>query len=64
MFQTQYSVRSLEGFGLTDGEGTERLWSYLRPLSTVTKEMTQTHRKELLNDALNHFCRRKIAGLG
>ena len=62
--QVNFSVRYLQGFGLTDGEGTERLWSYLRPLSVVTKEMTPVHRLEVLNDALLHFCERKTANLG
>lgn len=54
----------MKGFGLTDGEATERLWSFLRPLAKITKEMTNEHRVALLNDALFHYCRRKTAGLG
>ena len=57
-------MRYLEGFGLTDGEGTERLWSFLRPLSVITKEMTPVHRVEVLNDALIHFCQHKTVNLG
>ena len=57
-------MRHIQGLGLTDGEGVERMWSFLRPLSTVTKEMTPTHRTELLEDALQHYSRRKVAGLG
>ncbi len=63
-FQIEYSVRHIPGFGLTDGEGVERMWSFLRPLSTMTKEMTPTHRTELLEDALQHYCHRKRSGLG
>lgn len=59
-----FSVRYLKGFGLTDGEGTERLWSFLRPLSAITKEMTPVHRLEVLNDALLHHNHRKTATLG
>jgi hypothetical protein len=62
--QVNFSVRYLKGFGLTDGEGTERLWSFLRPLSAITKEMIPVHRLEVLNDALLHFSRRKTALLG
>ncbi|GAA6111800.1 uncharacterized protein LOC120485855 isoform X2 [Tachysurus ichikawai] len=38
--QIKYSTRRLDGFGLTDGEGMERLWSFLRRFARVTKEMT------------------------
>ncbi|KAI8498153.1 hypothetical protein Bbelb_240970 [Branchiostoma belcheri] len=54
-----YSPRRMEGFGLTDGEGMERLWSYLRPFFRVTKEMTPSHRLDLLTDATLHYARRK-----
>ncbi|XP_078608414.1 uncharacterized protein LOC144880223 [Branchiostoma floridae x Branchiostoma japonicum] len=57
--QILYSTRRKDGFGLTDGEGMERLWSYLRLFSRSTKEMTPTHRIDLLTDALLHFARRK-----
>lgn len=60
----EYSSRNLTGFGLTDGEGTERLWSYLRPLAKITKEMTPSRRLDLLNYALCHFAKRKTANLG
>jgi len=59
-----YSCRSKAGFGMTDGEGAERLWSYLRPLSAITKEMTPSHRIDLLNEALLHYATRKTAGFG
>jgi hypothetical protein len=62
--QVNFSSRHLDGFGLTDGEGTERLWSYLRPLAVMTKEMTPNHRQDLLNDSLLHYAMRKTAGLG
>lgn len=62
--QVNFSCRHITGFGLTDGEGTERLWSYLRPLATMTKEMTPSHRIDLLNDAVMHYAMRKTAGIG
>ncbi|XP_035852925.1 uncharacterized protein LOC116055146 [Sander lucioperca] len=55
--------RRLEGFGLTDGEGMERLWSFLRRFARVTKEMTPSHRLDLLTDALLHYGRRKSTDL-
>jgi hypothetical protein len=42
----------------------ERLWAYLRPFSAITKEMTQSHRVDLLSDALRHYKCRKMCQLG
>ena len=58
------SVRRMEGFGMLDGESTERLWAYLRPFYKTTKEMTTNHRIHLLDKALLHFVKRKNASLG
>ncbi|XP_014669631.1 PREDICTED: uncharacterized protein LOC106810710 [Priapulus caudatus] len=52
--QVKYSPRRLSNIGLTDGEGMERLWSYLRRFNRITKEMTPDHRVALLDDALLH----------
>ncbi|XP_014676938.1 PREDICTED: uncharacterized protein LOC106816820 [Priapulus caudatus] len=39
-----------------NGEGMERLWSYLRRFNRITKEMTPDHhRVALLDDALLHY---------
>jgi Kyakuja-Dileera-Zisupton transposase len=59
-----YSTHQLPGFGLTDGECTERFWSYLRPLAAITKDMTSSHRTDLSDAALCHFAAGKTAGLG
>ncbi len=40
------------GFGLSDGEVCERLWSFLRRFATMTKEMRPAHRVDVLTDAL------------
>ncbi|GAA6086757.1 uncharacterized protein LOC120488660 isoform X2 [Tachysurus ichikawai] len=58
--QIKYSTRRL---GLTDGEGMERLWSFLQRFARVTKEMTPSHRLDLLTDALLHYGRRKSTDL-
>ncbi|CAG2209726.1 unnamed protein product [Mytilus edulis] len=47
--------RRTENHGLTDGEGIERLWSYLGGFSTITKEMTPENRTDLLTDGLIYF---------
>eukprot|EP00795_Rhopilema_esculentum_P002632 gene2632-828_t len=61
--QIQFAVRFLSDFGITDGEGVERLWSYLRQFTAITKEMTPSHRIDLLTDGLIHFAQRKNASL-
>ena len=54
---------NIEGFGLTDGENVERLWSYLGRFSKMTKEMSG-NRIDLLSDALSHYCKVKQRKLG
>eukprot|EP00112_Aurelia_sp_Birch-Aquarium-sp1_P004496 Seg151.1 transcript_id=Seg151.1/GoldUCD/mRNA.D3Y31 product="hypothetical protein" protein_id=Seg151.1/GoldUCD/D3Y31 len=61
--QVQFAVRFLADFGITDGEGVERLWSYLRQFTAITKEMTPSHRIDLLTDGLIHFAQRKNASM-
>ena len=50
-----YSPRQCEGFGLSDGEVMERLWSYLRRFSRMTKEMRPAHRVDILAHALLYY---------
>lgn len=40
---------------MTDGEGVERFWSYLRQFSTITKEMSVDKRTDVLTDASLHY---------
>ncbi|XP_078586229.1 uncharacterized protein LOC144868130 [Branchiostoma floridae x Branchiostoma japonicum] len=61
--QLKYSTRRLPGFGLTDGESVERMWSYLRRFGRTTKEMTPSRRIDLLTDALLHYARRKTTDI-
>ena len=53
----------MEGFALSDGEVCERLWSFMRRFSRMTKEMRPSHRVDVLTDALLHFSRLTIANL-
>ena len=62
--QHQFSPRNIAGFGLTDGENVERLWSYLGRFARMTKEMSAGNRVDLLTDALSHYCKRKQSKLG
>ena len=64
MCRNQFSPRNIEGFGLTDGENVERLWSYLGRISRMTKEMSSGNRIDLLSDVLYHYCRKKQRKLG
>ncbi|KAH9462420.1 hypothetical protein Pst134EB_006313 [Puccinia striiformis f. sp. tritici] len=42
--QLQYHPRLNDGWGLSDGEGLERLWSYLSPLVSNLRYSTRNHR--------------------
>ena len=53
--QVVYSPQRCEGLGLSDGEVMERLWSYLRRFSRMTKEMRPAHRTEVLTHALLYY---------
>jgi len=53
--QLQYNPRNISGFGLSDGEVVERLWSYLRRFAAMTKEMHPSHRVDVLSDALMYY---------
>ncbi|XP_044181302.1 uncharacterized protein LOC114971817 [Acropora millepora] len=53
--QVQFSPRRTPNIGLTDGEGVERFWSYLRQFSTITKEMSVDKRVDVLTDASLHY---------
>lgn len=53
--QVQFSPRRTINIGLTDGEGVERFWSYLRQFSTITKEMSVNKRTDVLTDASLHY---------
>lgn len=56
ILQILLGPRRTENHGLTDGEGIERLWSYLGGFSTITKEMTPENRTtDLLTDGLIYF---------
>ncbi len=63
VLQLRNSARYLSGFGLTDGEVMERLWSYLRRFSKMTKEMRPSHRIDILSDALLHYGRQSASNL-
>ena len=43
---------------MVDGEVLERLWSYLRLFKKMTKEITASHREDILSDALFFLCQK------
>ena len=57
------SPRYQTGFGLTDGEVMERLWSFLRQFSKMTKEMRPSHRIDVLTDALLYYGKRSAKNI-
>ncbi|PKY55333.1 hypothetical protein RhiirA4_329301, partial [Rhizophagus irregularis] len=62
--QCIYHPRKREGFGLTDGEWLERLWSYLGKFTKTTRIMTPSYRKFILSLALDHFAETRIQKIG
>ena len=64
LLQLLYSPRSLDNCGLTDGEAAERLWSYLRRLGKITKEMRPSHRIDVLTSGLIHYASKACWKLG
>ena len=61
--QIKYNPRNILGFGLSDGEVVERVWSYLRRFSAMTKEMHPSHRIDVLSDALTYYCQKSARNL-
>lgn len=58
------SPRYIEGFGMTDGEVMERLWSHMRRFSRMTKEMRPSHRIDVLTDVFIYCGQKAAANLG
>ena len=56
--------RNIPGYTLSDGEAVERLWSYLRRFSAMTKEMRPAHRVDVLSHALLHYSRYACDNIG
>ena len=49
---------------MTDGEWTERIWSFLRPFSQITKDQTIAHREDTLTAAVMYLAGKKNAVMG
>ncbi|KAJ7058293.1 hypothetical protein C8F01DRAFT_1305830 [Mycena amicta] len=53
-----------EGVGRTDGEGIERTWAVLNPISFSTKEMGKGNRRDTIEDKIDHINFEKNVGEG
>lgn len=62
--QVLRNPRNISGYALSDGEVVERLWSYLRRFSAMTKEMRPAHRTDVLTHALLHYGRCASENIG
>ena len=49
---------------MVDGEVLERLWSYLKQFKKMTKEMSVSHREDIISDALFYLCEKQRSRLG
>ncbi|KAL9940487.1 hypothetical protein V8E36_001192 [Tilletia maclaganii] len=61
--QLLYNPRNLPGFGLTDGEGMERVWSELSNLIKTTRSMSRGERRHLLENGCQQLALSRRLGL-
>ncbi|KAA1107280.1 hypothetical protein PGT21_008729 [Puccinia graminis f. sp. tritici] len=61
--QLDYNPRLNEGWGLSDGEGLERMWSYLSPLVSPLRYATRNHRLAAISHRLKYHNNRGIKQL-
>ena len=62
--QLSYSPVNCKGIGLSDGEVLERMWSYLQRFGRMTKEMSPSHRVDILCHGLLYYASMKKKKLG
>ncbi|KAG1744527.1 uncharacterized protein EDB91DRAFT_1236494 [Suillus paluster] len=62
--QIIYHPRKREGFGLSDGEGCERLWSFLKPLIPSLCVSGFNQRLFILNTQIRHLDSKSLQGFG
>ncbi|SCZ93944.1 BZ3500_MvSof-1268-A1-R1_Chr6-3g09011 [Microbotryum saponariae] len=61
--QVEFDPRFLPIFGLTDGEGTERLWSQLRGLIPMNRSSSASHRQENISRRVSAYNKQHLADL-
>jgi len=62
--QIIYHPRKCKGFGLSDGEGCERLWSSLKPLIPSLRVSNYYNRIYALDTQVKHLDAKSLLGLG
>ncbi|KAJ7052811.1 hypothetical protein C8F01DRAFT_952234, partial [Mycena amicta] len=62
--QASMSLSHAAGVGRTDGEGIERTWATLNPISFATKEMGEGNRLDSIDDKVDHIGFEKNVGQG
>ncbi|KAG1898846.1 uncharacterized protein F5891DRAFT_954811 [Suillus fuscotomentosus] len=62
--QIVYHPRKREGFGLSDGEGCERLWSFLKPLIPSLRVSGFNQRLFVLDTQIRHLDSKSLQGFG
>ena len=60
----RYSVNFMLGAGNQDGEILETLWKPLNPASSSARGMTLFHRREVIDDHMNHSNWTKLTRIG
>ena len=63
MAHVSYNPRHLAGFGLSEGEVMECLWSFARCFLVITKEMRTSHRIDVLTDGFLFYGQKTIVRL-
>ncbi|POW08653.1 hypothetical protein PSTT_07380 [Puccinia striiformis] len=53
--QVKYNPRFNDGWGLTDGEGLERFWSFLSPLVSTLRVSTRLHRLTSIQSRAEYY---------
>jgi hypothetical protein len=61
--QLEFSPRLNDGLGLSDGEGLERLWSYLSTLVSPLRYSTRSHRLGALQHKVEFHNKKGIVSL-
>ncbi|PLW41042.1 hypothetical protein PCASD_07964 [Puccinia coronata f. sp. avenae] len=61
--QLDYNPRYNRGWGLSDGEGLERMWSYMAPLVSPLRYATRNHRLAAIAHRLKYHNQRGINNL-
>ncbi|KAG1772840.1 hypothetical protein EV702DRAFT_976390 [Suillus placidus] len=62
--QIVYHPRKREGFGLSDGEGCERLWSFLKPLIPSLRVSGFNQQLFVLDTQIRHLDSKSLQGFG